>query len=200
MRAWVRVNGRAYGVSSGSTVASVSGIVSDARNLAEVYLAEELPRRWRHVSGVARQGARVGPAFRGDGDLLEASCWLHDIGYAKPLATTGFHPLDGAEFLRAGGWDERLCALVAHHSCAIREARLRGLDQELGRYPDEGSPLRDALWFCDMTTGPEGDEVSAEGRLSEILKRYGKGSLVFEFIEDASPDLLAAVDRTKNRI
>ncbi|MGW4769812.1 HD domain-containing protein [Nocardia sp. NPDC004278] len=158
------------------------------------------PRTTTHC--YARQGARVAPAFGVEGELLEAACWLHDIGYAPPLATTRFHPLDGAEFLHATGWSDRLCGLVAHHSCAIREARLRGLDEDLlGRFPDEGlSPLRDALWYCDMTTSPDGDEVTVEHRLSEILARYGKGSVVFEFIEEARADLLDSVIRTESRV
>ncbi|WP_406239339.1 hypothetical protein [Nocardia sp. NBC_01009] len=28
------------------------------------------------------------------------AAWLHDIGYAPDIARIGFHPVDGAEFLR----------------------------------------------------------------------------------------------------
>ncbi|MFE2999354.1 HD domain-containing protein [Nocardia sp. NPDC059246] len=178
----------------------MSELVRDARNLAEVHLATALPRRWRHVNGVARQGTRIASAFGVEADVLVAACWLHDIGYAPSLATTGFHPLDGAVFLRDCGWDERLCALVARHSCAIREATLRGLEDELLVFDDESSPLRDALWFCDMTTSPDGDLVAFEGRLSEILARYGAGSIVYNFIHSARNELLAAVERTEARI
>ncbi|MEU6584111.1 HD domain-containing protein [Nocardia sp. NPDC046763] len=178
----------------------MSELVSDARNLAEVHLGTALPRRWRHVNGVARQGTWIASAFGVEADTLVAACWLHDVGYAPPLASTGFHPLDGATFLRDHGWDERICALVAHHSCAIREARLRGLENELLTFEDENSPLRDALWFCDMTTSPDGDLVGVEQRLSEILSRYGEGSIVYDFIQAARDDLLAAVERTETRI
>jgi HD superfamily phosphodiesterase len=59
---------------------------------------------------------------------LEAAAWLHDIGYAPGLAVTGLHALDGARYLRdAQHADAMLCRLVAHHSCAIIEARERGL-------------------------------------------------------------------------
>ncbi|MFF0529565.1 HD domain-containing protein [Nocardia amikacinitolerans] len=179
----------------------MSGLVSDAKELAQTYLAEDLPRRWSHVSGVARQGARIAPAFSAaDGEVLVAACWLHDIGYAPSLAATGFHPLDGAVFLRDQGWDGRLCSLVAHHSCAVREAKLRRLDQQLAQFHDEGSPLRDALWYCDMTTSPDGEAVTVDHRLSEILERYGAGSLVFEFISEARPELLDSVVRTEDRV
>ncbi len=44
---------------------------------------------------------------------------------------TGFHPLDGARYLRMKNVDERLVRLVAHHSCALCEARERGLETDL---------------------------------------------------------------------
>ncbi|MGK8464165.1 HD domain-containing protein [Nocardia cyriacigeorgica] len=69
----------------------MSGFVSDAKERAQTYLAEDLPRRWSHVSGVARQGVRIAPAFpAADGEVLVVACWLHDIGYAPSLSKTGF--------------------------------------------------------------------------------------------------------------
>lgn len=174
--------------------------MASARSLAEAQLATALPRRWRHVQGVALQGAQIAYAFGAEGDSLVAACWLHDIGYAPSLAATGFHPLDGALFLSGAGWDDRICALVARHSCSIREARLRGLEHELSRFPDEGSALRDALWFCDMTTNPDGELVTIEDRLSEILSRYGEGSIVYDFIIEARDDLCGSVERTKTKL
>jgi HD superfamily phosphodiesterase len=53
---------------------------------------------------------------KADRDLLVAAAWVHDIGYAPPLAVTGFHPLDGARHLDRSGFLARLAALVAHHS------------------------------------------------------------------------------------
>ncbi|KWW98982.1 hypothetical protein LI90_612 [Carbonactinospora thermoautotrophica] len=38
----------------------------------------------------------------------------NDIGYSPELVATGFHPLDGARYLRAAHVDEH--RLVAHHS------------------------------------------------------------------------------------
>lgn len=58
---------------------------------------------------------------------------------------TGFHPLDGARYLRSVGAPDRVVNLVAHHSCALVEAQLRGLADELVEFEDEQSPLRDAL-------------------------------------------------------
>jgi putative nucleotidyltransferase with HDIG domain len=138
-------------------------LVAWAAKLAGEKLAEVLPRRWAHVRGVG-QGARVAaPLFSvDDGKLLVGAALLHDIGYAPDLARTGFHALDGARYLRRVGSPDRLVNLVAHHSCARLEAEVRGLSGELVEFADERTPLRDALWWADMTTTPDG------GRLIEI--------------------------------
>ena len=74
----------------------------DAARLAETMLAAELPRRWRHVRSVARR-ARWAAKQLSLSDALVAAAWLHDIGYAPDLVETGFHPLDGARYLRRWG-------------------------------------------------------------------------------------------------
>jgi HD superfamily phosphodiesterase len=66
--------------------------------------------------------------------LLAAAAWLHDIGYAPVLKTTGFHPLDGAQHLRAADWPELVCGLVAHHSGSRFVAHARGLDDPLAEF------------------------------------------------------------------
>lgn len=113
---------------------------------------------------------------------------------------TGFHPLDGARHLRRLGLDERLVGLVAHHSCAVVEARLRGLEDQLEGFLDERGALRDALWYCDLTTGPDGQSVSAPERLAEIQQRYGPSHVVTRFVIEAREDLLSAVSRTEARL
>jgi len=87
--------------------------------------------------------------------------------------------------------------LVAYHSCAVLEADLRGLAAELADFDDEHGAIRDALWYCDITTSPEGAPVAAMERIAEIKRRYGPGHLVTRFITLAAPDLLEAVGRTE---
>src|SRR5580692_7548947 len=113
-----------------------------ARNLLEV----PLPRRWAHVQGVAMQARTLAPILGDDADLLEATAWLHDIGYSPELADTGFHPFDGARYLRdVAHADTMLCRLVANHSCAIIEAEERGLAEALSReFPPPPPALSDA--------------------------------------------------------
>jgi HD superfamily phosphodiesterase len=82
-----------------------------------------LQRRWAHVQGVAARARSLAPILDDDADLLEAAAWLHDIGYSPDLADTGFHPLDGARYLRdVHAADPALCRLVGNHSCAVIEA------------------------------------------------------------------------------
>ncbi|WP_281355611.1 HD domain-containing protein [Amycolatopsis acididurans] len=163
-------------------------------------LAKALPRRWAHVQGVARQARALGAMAGSDAELLESAAILHDIGYAPDLADTGFHPIDGATYLAKIGAPQRLVHLVAHHSFAIYEAQLRGLEDELSDFEDERGSVRDALWYCDITTSPDGDEVTAEHRIAEIKARYGPEHLVTRFITGATPELLGAVERTRRRM
>jgi hypothetical protein len=168
-----------------------------ARGLAQRLLAAPLPRRWAHTRGVAAQAARLAPVLGEAADLVAAAAWLHDIGYAPDLVVTGFHPLDGARYLRdVEHADDMLCRLVAHHTCAAIEAEERGLAAELSReFAPARGDLTDALIFCDMTTGPDGDRVTPQRRLADIEARYGPGHQVTNAIRRATPKLLAAVGR-----
>jgi hypothetical protein len=115
-------------------------------------------RRWAHVQGVAERARRLAPVLGADPDLLEAAAWLHDIGYAPGLATTGLHALDGARYLHGVQHaDAMLCRLIAHHSCAIVEADERGLADILAlEFEPAPYALSSVLTCCDMTTSPDG--------------------------------------------
>lgn len=175
--------------------------VSRAHDLAEQLLAGPLPRRWRHTQGVARQAERLAPLLDGDAELIQAAAFLHDIGYSPELVVTGFHPLDGARYLRAAHVDERLVRLVAHHSCALCEARERGLETDLAtEFPMECPDLVDALIWCDMTTSPDGEQVTLDERLADIHARYGPDHLVSRAITAATPTLRASVERVERQL
>lgn len=169
-----------------------------AAELASKLLEVPLPRRWSHVQGVAAQAQSLAPILGAEAGLLEAAAWLHDIGYSPELADTGFHPLDGARYLRdVQHADPALCNLVANHSCAIIEAQERGLADALtAEFPAPPQNLDDALAYCDMTTTPTGGAVSVHDRLSEIVKRYGPHDVVTRFIRKAEPQLVSSVART----
>jgi HD superfamily phosphodiesterase len=117
---------------------------SRAQEMARSLLAEALPRRWAHVQGVAGKAQRVAASLTLS-EVLVAAAWLHDVGYARDVMDTGFHPLDGGCYLVSLGAPTRVVNLVARHSYAILEAELRGLGRRLAAFPDECGALRDAL-------------------------------------------------------
>jgi putative nucleotidyltransferase with HDIG domain len=177
----------------------MTAMIDWARTLAGSRLAVALPRRWKHVQAVADRAERLRPVAGVDADLLVAGAWLHDVGYAEELADLGFHPLDGARHLRALGADSRLCGLVANHSGAMCEAGLRELSDALSEFPDEDSFVRDALWYCDMTTSPVGEPVTFDERLTEIRARYGADHVVPRGITAAEREIRSAIQRVAAR-
>lgn len=96
-------------------------------------LLKPLGRRWLHSRAVAERAERVcavvEPAER---DLLVAAAYLHDVGYAPALSCSGFHPVDGGNWIASQGFD-RLACLVAYHSGSKHEASLRGLTADWRR-------------------------------------------------------------------
>jgi hypothetical protein len=131
---------------------------------------------------------------------LAQAAVLHDVGYAPEVAITGFHPLDGARYLKSIGIDDQVVNLVAHHSCARLEAEERGLAADLTEFAPGPEELTEFLIFCDMTTSPDGMLVTVEERLSEILVRYGPSSVVGRSIVRAKPELRAATLRVADRL
>lgn len=173
-----------------------------AGDLARRLLEEPLPRRWAHTQGVASRAMSLAPILGSDADLVTTAAWLHDIGYVPDLVDTGFHPLDGARYLRdVEHADPRLCRLVAHHTCAQFEAEQRGLGEELSaEFTPENDHLTDALIYCDMTTSPDGERLDVNERLDEILSRYGSDHLVARSITAAAPSIKSAVGNVQKAL
>jgi hypothetical protein len=166
-----------------------------AREVCRSLLEVELPRRWAHCQGVARQAVAIGGVLGDQAGVVEAAAWLHDIGYASPLVVSGFHPLDGARYLRDQGFGDRpLWTLVAHHTCALVEAEERGLGDALAAEFPVGAVNAfavAALTYCDMTTGPDGQRIGVDERIAEILDRYPADHVVHRSITRAAPRLRA---------
>lgn len=171
-------------------------LLASFARLAEALLSP-LGARWLHVQGVARVAVRMSALLAPDDAWhLIAAAYLHDVGYAPALWHTGFHPVDGALFLRQQGY-ERLACLVAHHSEARFEAHLRGLEDLLSRFPRERSVVADALTFCDLTTSPLGTRVSLQERAREVTLRYGPDHIVTQALRQALPTKALAIARTR---
>jgi len=129
--------------------------------LVERLLAQALPDRWAHSRGVGLKARELRLLAGEHADVLEAAAFLHDIGYAPEVRDTGFHPLDGARYLREETDAPALvCTLVANHTCAVVEAEGRGLAGWLtAEFPVGESPepeLVAAITHCDPCQADRG--------------------------------------------
>jgi len=173
--------------------------LSDAAAVA-ARLLRGLGARLNHSAAVAARidvvVDLVEPAWRSP---LSDAAWLHDVGYSETVAFTGFHPLDGARWLRDHGWPPETCRLVAWHTEPLEEARRCCLDTALFEEFGRPAPLAAAaLAWADLTTSPHGEPWSAERRLADILCRYPPGSMVHEATRASLPELRGAVRTIEN--
>jgi HD domain len=175
-------------------------VVETAADLA-CYILREDSERLEHSRGVAERAKFLTVAVRDDeAPLLVAAAWLHDIGYAPGLKQTGFHPLDGAAHLRATGWPELVCGLVAHHSGSRFIAQTRGLDNALAEFDYLEDPLSDALTTADQTIGPRGRAMTVSERIHDMLSRHGEDSPNAQAHPRRGPYLFQAAQRTASRL
>jgi len=174
-----------------------------ARALATELLGD-LGDRWDHTRAVAARAALAAAVLPVEQvPALMSAAWLHDVGYAAPVRDTGFHPLDGARFLQARGWDPLVVGLVAQHSAGRFVAEVRGLGAELEAFDDPAfvtGPLPDALIYADQTISADGHVLDVETRLADMLRRHGPDSPNARCHALRAPVLRAAVARTEARL
>ncbi|NNN09325.1 MAG: HD domain-containing protein [Acidimicrobiaceae bacterium] len=177
----------------------------DRRLWAENYVSSLLadnPRRLAHSRAVATIASELADVLLDDPDdrsVLVTAAWLHDIGYAPALATTGAHHLDGALHLEELG-EHRLACLVAHHGSGAAETALRGFSDEFAQFPRELSLVADILTFCDLSCGPDGTRLSLDERLREIRARYGDDHVVVRGLEADDDVIRGAFRRVELRL
>ncbi|MFI2102916.1 HD domain-containing protein [Isoptericola sp. NPDC019693] len=169
-----------------------------APKLASEYLSV-LGRRWDHVQAVGRLAEGLAAAGTVSPDVV-AAAWLHDLGYAEELSTTGLHPLDGATFLMTEGVPAEIVALVAHHTGADYEAVERGLSGRLAELPVPDLDELDVLTLLDLVTAPDGTATDPETRVAEILSRYPTFSPVHRAVARSRDSLLVSARRARERL
>lgn len=165
---------------------------ADAQDLAATYLETDLDR-WQHVQAVAAVARDLVTA--GAPPELELAAWLHDIGYAEPLARTGMHALDGARFLELVEAPALVIGLVAFHTGAEFEAEERGLLGKLLEFERPEQSVLDQMILADMVSGPRGERVSVSRRLGDILTRYEPEHPVHRAVSLSGPYLQLASQR-----
>lgn len=173
-----------------------TALVAWAFALAERHLANDLPRRWTHVREVIRLGSEICQRYGDDADLLVAACAVHDLGWSPQLDEHGIPALTGAVYLRTLSAPRRLTNLVGNHGCAAVEADFKGLGGLAGEFPDERSAVRDALWWCDISVGPDGQRMTLDERIAEVPKRYPDDHLGLLYWKAAEPEIRGAYERT----
>ena len=129
------------------------------------------------AAAALRGGRRQGASTRHDGSAISGrhsrrSGLATRHGYAPQLRDSGFHPLDGAVYLRGEGWPAPVCDLVAHHSGSRFVARIRGVDDRLCEFEFIEDASSDALTVTDNTTAPDGKVTMLDERLRDKLKRH----------------------------
>jgi putative nucleotidyltransferase with HDIG domain len=173
----------------------------EARRIAQELLERELPRRWAHTQGVAERARSLAGALGEEAALVEVAAWLHDVGYAQPVVSSGFHSIDGAKYLRGlADVPEVVCQLVAHHTGAAIEADERGMSALSDEFAPPPSDLLDALTYCDVSTAVDGAPTTVEERIAEILIRYPADHVVHRSIRRSAPLLRCASRNVQERI
>lgn len=102
-----------------------------------------------------------------DEQIVRAAGLLHDIGYAAALSRTGFHPVDGYNFLYENK-NLALAEIIVGHSSAAEEGNLKGFIIVTSNHI-----IAKLLTYWDTRIGPSGQRMAYEERLSEIESRYG---------------------------
>lgn len=183
--------------------AASARLVVAAEELAEDLLGDD-EQRWAHTQAVAVRAQQAAPVLSDARvPVLLAAAWLHDVGYARELRDTGFHPLDGARYLSELGFPALVAGLVAHHSAARYVAQVRGLEKQMRRYQQQEhttGPLADALTWADQTTSPTGQSVDVQTRSAEKLRRHGPDSPNAQAHPQRGPAVEQAVADTTDRL
>ncbi|MBX7432010.1 HD domain-containing protein [Mycobacterium sp. Y57] len=135
------------------------------------------PVRLSHVEAVATRSEVLAVTVPvAEAEALVAAGWLHDIGYLPALRQSGFHPLDGALYLRDEGWPGTVCDLVAHHSGSRFVAKVWELTDELRTFEFVEDASSDVLTTADNTAQQDGSFITVSKRLREKLARHGPTS------------------------
>jgi len=174
-----------------------AAIVMRARALAADLLAAD-GDLLEHSARAAHHAARLARTIPGSSaDDVTAAAWLHDIGYAPTIQRTGFHPLDGALYLMAHQWPERVVRLVAHHSLAALEAPFYGVGHHVSVIEEVPGIDADILISADLCSGAGDPVPDVQERIDALRAAAVHRGLVPPDVQDAR---LAAMRSAHQRV
>jgi hypothetical protein len=182
-------------------ISSDGGLARWAVELAERKLAVQVPRRWAHGQATVAKARALATALLPDSDLLVAAVALHDIGFSPDLELADrstFPTYDAARYLMSVDAPRRLTCLVANHVLGHLEGELRGYAPQMAQFEIESSPVSDAQWYCCLTVGPDGQDMSFDQRVREWRIRYADDQALQRFTVEAIPELEAAATRVQD--
>ena len=82
-------------------------------------------------------------------DLAYSAALLHDVGYIEEAAKTGFHPIDGYNFLVDSGYQD-IADLIVGHSQSLEQAEH---SLEVHRAQGSVATLRRLKYLRDKVNG-----------------------------------------------
>ena len=127
-----------------------------------------------HMIGVAEYMRERAADYGLNPDVMYTVGLLHDIGYIK--AHQG-HEEYGAEILGSIGVDEDIVFAVRHHGENLREVEAKyGKSQMTAEFM--------LVMEADVSVNAQGYRVGFEGRLKDIVERYGKDSPAEKNVRD----------------
>ena len=138
----------------------------------ETFLNSNLESRYRHTIAVSQLMKQKAITLNLNPQTAEIIGLLHDIGYAKEYAITGFHPLDGYNAIFES--NPHVANQILRHTSTPEEAALRGI--ELPNVTED--VYARLLSYADCRVNAKGFIVTFEGRLKDIVDRYGESSLI----------------------
>lgn len=158
--------------------------VEGAKKALEILL-RNYPERVSHSKKVAELAKEIASKRKFSQDEIEMvfiAALLHDIGYSDDFKFADFHPVDGYYYLMANGWSRVYQYVALFHTFSKELAEMSRKDLST-MYKDkvlteEELEILDIVTEADFMVNGNGNIVSKEERLQDIILRYGENSLL----------------------
>ena len=127
-----------------------------------------------HMIGVSEYMRERAADYGLNPDIMYTIGLLHDIGYVNARAD---HERYGAEMLSAIGVDEHITFAIAHHG-----ENLYDVEKNYGKDAITSGFI--LVMEADMSVDVRGYRVGFDGRLADIIRRYGEDHIAVATVKD----------------